>query len=139
MSETIVQMRITAVRPPAGVQFCLQRGKDDLVAPVISKGADLHFDFEVRAYPAANGGVRLVGPFSQGPPTARFVYIRIGTAAGQPDSPWTRRVKVPLNGIDWTMIEASRDRGLAAAYEGTAKDGTPACATVKLTKPWRPA
>jgi hypothetical protein len=124
------------ILPLAGVQFCMQRGKGELVGAVVSKGLDLRFDFEVRAKLGPDGGVRLLGPFVQGPPSARFVYICIGTYAGQTASPWSRRAKVPLTGIDWAMIEAGAGNPLAASYNGTMKDGSPAAATVKLIRPW---
>ena len=139
MIEQTVRMRIAVVRPPAGVRFCLQRGKENLEGTTATEGCDLHFDFEVRARPDAGGSVRLLGTFVQGPPTARFVYVCVGTCAGQLGSPWTRRVKVPLTGITWKQVEAANGGLLEAAYEGTAKDGSPACATVKLIKPWSPA
>lgn len=37
-----------------------------------------------------------LGPFAQGPPAARFVYVDVGTYAGQKNTPWARRMKVPL-------------------------------------------
>jgi hypothetical protein len=63
----------------------------------------------------------------------------VGTCAGQLGSPWTRRVKVPLTGITWKQVDAANGGLLEAAYEGAAKDGSPACATVKLIKAWSPA
>src|SRR6266705_4795042 len=39
------------------------------------------------------------GPFVQGPAGERFVYIDIGTYAGQTNTPWSRRLKIPLSGI----------------------------------------
>ncbi|HEY7337692.1 MAG TPA: DUF5990 family protein [Bryobacteraceae bacterium] len=137
MIEQSVRLRIVVVRPPAGVRFCLQRGKENLDGATAAEGCDLHFDFALRARLDADGGVRLVGTFVQGPPTARFLYICVGACAGQLGSPWTRRVKVPLTGITWKQVEAANGL-LEAAYEGTAKDGSPACATVKLIKPWSP-
>ena len=37
------------------------------------------------------------GPFVQGPAGERFVYINIGTYAGQLNTPWSRRLKIPLS------------------------------------------
>lgn len=137
MSERMILIRVTVVQPPVGVRFCLQHGKAHLVGGAISKGDDLPFTFEVRARPEANGGARLLGPFVQGPPTARFVYICVGRYAGQSESPWQRRIKVPLSGIRWEMIESLATGHLASAFEGTMADGSPACATVKLTQSWK--
>ena len=84
----------------------------------------------------ADGGPRLLGPFVQGPPTARFVYVNIGASAGQIGSPWQRRAKVPLGAIDWQPIEAlAPGERLTAHIAGTARDGSPACATVPILPP----
>ena len=47
MIEQTVRMRIAVVRPPAGVRFCLQRGKENLEGTTATEGCDLHFDFEL--------------------------------------------------------------------------------------------
>jgi hypothetical protein len=76
----------------------------------------------------------LGGPFVQGPPKQRFVYINIGTYAGQDGSPWSRRLKVPLIGITRKMITAGGI--LEARVIGTGPDGGPTCATVKDFDGW---
>ncbi len=129
--ERVLRLRVILVKPPAGVQFCLQRGKSELVDAAVSTGADLAFTLEVRAQPAGDG-VRLLGPFTQGPPAARFFYIGVGTYAGQSDSCWSRRIKVPLSGITWSQAE----QGVEAHINGTGRDGGPACATVPLLTDW---
>ena len=54
------------------------------------------------------------------------------------DSCWERRIKVPLGGITWDMIEkASTKLVLEARLPGTGKDGGPSCATVKPTEGWK--
>jgi hypothetical protein len=126
-------MRIRVVGPPAGVQWCLQRGASELTQPKLStKGEDLTFDLELRAQPGPDG-VRFLGPFTQGPPKARFVYLCAGTLAGQFGSCWTRRAKIGLTGITWEMVGEACDSGrlVLAEFQGVAKDGGPACATVK--------
>lgn len=141
MEERIVQLQIRMLRPPVGVQWCLQRGSSDLVSPAIGTGKDLTFECEVRARLAADGGgVRFLGPFTQGPPKARFIYLCAGTSAGQHGSVWTRRAKIPLAGITWDMCSRPGAK-LVAEFEGTAKDGGPACATVKFPQAggWRAA
>ena len=66
------------------------------------------------------------GPFVQGPSGERFVYLDIGTCAGQTNTPWSRRLKIPLSGITWDLIEAGGV--LLAAVPGTGTDGGPSCA-----------
>jgi hypothetical protein len=140
-AERLLRLRVTVVRPPAGVQLCLQRGQAELVSPVLPAGAeDVTFDLTVRVKDAGPGEPPgFLGPFVQGPTGGRFVYVCVGTLSGQEDSPWTRRAKVPLTGISWPAIRAAGDAPLEARYEGTDKHGGPTCATVKLLDGWRVA
>ena len=126
--------------PVPGVAVALQRGasgKAELVPPAERTDQALRFDFAVTVDGMlADGRPRLLGPCVQGPPAGRFVYLCIGQSAGQCGSPWSRRAKVPLGGIDWALIEAlPPDARLAAHFNGRGRDGTPACATVPLLAP----
>lgn len=123
-------LRITVVGPPSDVVFALQRGKSELVAPSHATTTQLVFDLTVRV--RDEGQPNFLGPFAQGPRAARFVYVNSGTSAGQADSPWTRRAKVPLSGITAALIKRSKGAVLEARIAGTSKDGGPACATVPL-------
>lgn len=132
-------LRVTLRRPPAGVRFALQRGKADaagnaeLVGGQVADGvSDLRFDWTVRVRQTASAAPQFLGPFTQGPPVARFVYITVGRRAGQAESPWDRRVKVPLTEITLALIAQTLERPgavLEAALEGTLADGSPICAT----------
>ena len=134
-------LRIIIEQPPAGVDFALQRGSGSNYEPVQrqrSQGQDLAFDFQ----PSIRDGVSdsmaaLGGPFVQGPPRKRFVYVDIGACAGQIDSSWSRRLKIPLEGIP---VKAIRTGGvLEARVPGTGRDGGPNCATVKDFEGWKVA
>ncbi len=136
-------LRIVVDNPVPGVAMALQRGasgKAELLAPTDRSEGALVFDFAVRVDGALpDGRPRLLGPCVQGPPDGRFIYLCISQSAGQCGSPWTRRAKVPLGGIDWGLIEArSPEDRLSATFNGRGHDGTPACATVPLISPgWR--
>ncbi len=139
MREPELPLRITVVHPPEGVTFQMQRGqggKADLVPPVQASGNRLSFDFALRvADDRPNGQPNFLGPFAQGPPDRRFVYVNSGTLAGQAGSCWTRRAKVHLSGITQQMIEqvlSDPETVLEARIWGLAKDGGPACATVPI-------
>src|SRR5262249_49316634 len=94
MPETTdLPLRIVLVAPPPGVLYCLQRGRDEEVSRVRSDGGDVVFDLTVELKPGSDGP-DFRGPFVQGPRGERFVYVRIGTLAGDPDSPWTGRAKI---------------------------------------------
>jgi Family of unknown function (DUF5990) len=134
-----LRLRIVVIGPPAGVQFQLQRGTRDLEPPARRTDTATTFDFVVRVGTRPDGAPNFLGPYAQGRPAARFVYVNSGTLAGQPDSCWTRRAKIPLGGITWQMIQDARrtEGAVEAEIDGTARDGGPACATVPLRTPWR--
>ena len=135
--------RIVLEKPPAGVDYALQKGKGsnyECVQKQRSTAKDLLFEFSARAMAAAKGAApNLLGPFVQGPPDARFVYLDIGTAAGQIDSEWSRRLKVPLTITAEILTRMEKDPKLIleTRVRGTAKDGTPTCATVKPFAGWK--
>ena len=134
--EDDVTLRITVVQPPRGVAFRVQEGRDGLLPPAHEDPGALSFDFALRAVEGGGDGAPVFrGPFAQGRPADRFVYVTSGTRAGQAGSCWARRAKVPLAGITREMVLAARARPgvvLEARIAGTARDGGPACATVPL-------
>lgn len=142
--ETELRLRIVLVAPPAGVDFGLQDGKGSgytTIQKQRSKDSDLSFEFSVTIKDNREDGLpNFLGPLAHGPTTSRFIYIDIGKSAGQTDSCWERRIKVPLGGITWEMIEkATADPKLIleTRLPGTGKDGGPSCATVKPTEGWK--
>lgn len=140
-----VSLRILVADPVPGVALALQRGKSGshaLIAPSSLSVEAAAFDFAVLAAPAKSGSApRLLGPFVQGPPDGRFVYLCIGKYAGDPASPWARRAKIPLTGLTWPLIETLGAAGrLEARIAGRARDGSPACASLALLPPgWQHA
>lgn len=135
-NQELVPVRIVVRNPLPGVELRLQSGRSDLVAPTSASAAATVFDFAVRvALPDADGPVGFFGPFTQGPPSARFVYINAGSRAGQAGTQWDRRAKIPLTGIGAALIR--RVLGLPGSVvevsiEGRGRDGGPVCASVKL-------
>jgi hypothetical protein len=134
-----VQIRIIVDDPPNGVVFQLQRGKQELVPAMRARPKEIVFEFTVRIGRRQTGEPNFLGSFVQGPPAGRFVYINSGTLAGQADSCWTRRAKVPLTGIPWDLIKRAlaADSIMESRVAGTGRGGGPACATVPLRGGWR--
>lgn len=130
-----VLLRLSVIDPPKGVAHSLQ---DQDSAPVdvrMSTGKTLRFDITLRLE-AGKAGYRFLGDFvrTEGK-TRRFVYVAIGTQAGQFATEWSRRAKVDLPDPTPAMIKAA-DAGklvLEGAYAGTDAKGEPSCATVKVT------
>jgi hypothetical protein len=132
-----VALRVTLVRPPAGVQFSLG-GTDDGKEheTKLSRGRDVPFDLVLRARGGKGGEpFRMMGIHAHGPPAGRFIPIGVGKLAGQSDSCWERVIKVWLTTITPTIVdEVSARKGarLVARVNGTGKNGEPVCATVPL-------
>jgi hypothetical protein len=131
--ESDIQMRIVIEQPVVGVLYSLQARDEQPLDPKLSRdGEPLAFDFPARVAPGPKffgDQVRREGP------ERRFVYIRIGQLAGDPSSPWTRRIKVDIHDIDQGLLNSAiyHGRVIELSIVGTGKDGTPACATVRPT------
>jgi hypothetical protein len=126
------------------VLFALQRGRSEPVGAIRSSGTAICLDFTARLVAAHdNKSADFRGPFVQGRPGDRFVYINAGTYAGDQESCWSRRAKVPLIRIAASLVrklQATPHSRLEAVIAGTSKDGGPACGTVPLLESgWRVA
>ena len=143
-TERPLSLRIILVAPPAGVDYGIQEGKGSKYKTIQvqrSKDDDLKFECNVGVKGSKDDGPpNFVGNIVQGPPLGRFIYIDIGKSAGQINSEWQRRIKIPLAGITWEMIDSLSDapkRFLQASIPGTGNDGGPSCATVKPIDGWK--
>ncbi|MBI2685397.1 MAG: hypothetical protein HYX27_03700 [Acidobacteria bacterium] len=124
--RTPVVLHITLIEPPAGVLFALQNKDNVLSSQIMSTGAGIEFEIPIEVDPTG----RAFGKFVMGPPAQRFVYINSGTYAGQPNTRWSRRAKIPLANLPvGAHIETK--------INGRAGDGGPCCATVPLVVPWK--
>lgn len=141
--EHDLQLRIILERPPREVLYGLQKGSGrdyETVQKQMSKGNDLRFEFDVRVKENKDGSPNFLGSFAQGPASGRFIYLNIGTSAGQTNTPWSRRLKVPLRDIKWeTLTKVTASQLLETRVTGTAPDGSPTCATVKPFSGWKVA
>jgi Family of unknown function (DUF5990) len=142
--EFNLNLRIVLERPPSDVVFGLQVGAGtdyETIQKQQSDGRDLAFDCSVRVRNnRADGVPNFLGPLTQGPPSARFIYVDVGTYAGQADSCWSRRMKIPLEMIGLeTIKQASKDPKLMleARIRGTGRDGGPSCGSVRPAQGWK--
>ena len=99
-------------------------------AKLSRSGEPLFFEFPIRIAPGPKffgDQVRREGP------TRRFVYIRIGQLAGDHSSPWSRRMKIDIHDTDRPLLDRAMAAGgvLQLTIDGTADDGSPACATIR--------
>jgi len=135
-SETTAELQIILVltAPPSDVLFAVQHGRDGLLQPYASTADLISFAITMNLGPAlADGSFNFRGPFAQGTPDDRFIYVNSGTYAGQLGCRWERRAKIKLAGIPRGLVEtAAGDANCAieGRIPGTARDGGPVCATV---------
>ena len=134
MADAAITLRLTLADPVPGVRYSLQRD-DAPHEPVTAGDGPLSFDVPIRL---SDDG-RFLGPFVRREgPQRRFVYIRIGTSAGDHASVWSRRAKIDIHDIPGDLLEQARaGRVLEVVLPGTAEDGTPTCATVRPIAGWR--
>jgi hypothetical protein len=141
-AESLIRLKIILQTPPAGTDYALQKGSGnsyETIQTQRSTGKDLYFEFDMGMKRTKTGLTDFTGPFVQGKPGERFLYIDIGTYAGQHDSEWARRLKVPLTGIPESVIQklaGNSQQYLFTEVPGMGKDGGPNCATVKPFKGW---
>ena len=139
--EREIDLRIVLVAPPPGVDFALQKGKGndyEVDQTQRSGSTDLRFTFSLRVREGKDGGPNFLGPFAQGTAEDRFVYLDIGTFAGQRDTEWSRRLKIPLRSISWELIDqlSGATKILEARVIGKGRDGGPSCGTAKPFDGW---
>lgn len=133
--QTEIRMRLVVESPVPGVAHSLQDKKNHPLDSKSSAGGEpLAFDFPIRIGP----GPKFYGEQvrSEGP-ERRFVYIAVGTHAGDAKSAWNRRMKIDIHDIAQDLLDgAVAGRRLTGTLNGTGKDGTPACATIRPVA-WR--
>ncbi|WP_090381106.1 DUF5990 family protein [Dyadobacter sp. SG02] len=140
--ESEITLQIILIKPTPDVVFGLQKGAGtnyETVQKQIATSNDLTFTFTVKVKGDSSKDQlpKLSGSFVQGSADNKFVYIDIGTYAGQSDTIWARRLKIPLTGITWKEIESLPDNSmLQTSVPGIGRDGGPNCATVNPFAGW---
>ena len=139
-----LSLHVILQKPPADIVFGLQKGSGtnyEIIQVQESTDGDLHFNFTigVKGNKQKDELPDFNGPFAQGPRLGRFIYLNIGSYAGQADF-HGGRIKIPLTGISWSMVhqlESDSRLCLETIVPGTAKNGGPAYATVKPFDGWK--
>ena len=132
--QTELQIRIVIERPVVGVLHSLQAKDGSPLDPKCSQGGEpLIFNVPVRVSPGpkfSGNQVQREGPMR------RFIYIRVGDLAGDQTSPWSRRMKIDIHDIEADMLLRAIQGNfpIETTLLGTAKDGSPVCATVRPTR-----
>jgi hypothetical protein len=128
-----IPFRVVVTDPLPGVSMRVQQGKDDLLPPTDVSASDVSFEFDITV-DVTDGPLNFLGGYAQGPKDTRFVYVNSGTYAGQTETCWARRAKLPLMSITRKQIEMvlkTAGSCVEARMRGVGKDGGPTCASVK--------
>lgn len=134
--------RIILEKPTLDVDYGLQEGQGSAYKTIQTKtsdGSSIVFNFSMK-YKLADDEPVFSGAYVHGPSGGRFIYIDIGQMAGQKNSAWSRRIKIPLEGITREMAgKVLNDPGLVIETKlpGEGKDGGPVCGTVRPVNGWK--
>ena len=135
--EKEINLRIILEKPTADTDFGIQQGSGHTYVTLQkqkSTGEDLTFEVSVKVKSSADESPVFLGAVTQGTPKERFIYIDIGRAAGQLDTLWSRRLKIPLKSITRELIhqlDTAQQAVLEVRVPGVGKDGGPNCGGVK--------
>ena len=138
-----LKIRIVLQNPSPGVDFGVQKGKGSSYETIQRQhvgSGDLKFEFSIGIKSGKDRLLDFTGPFVQGPAGSRFVYIDIGTYAGQKNTVWSRRLKIPLHGMPGDIAEClppNQKKLLEIRIPGIGRDGGPNCGTVKPFPGWK--
>ena len=143
--ESEITLQIILTRPTPDVLYALQKGSGnnyETVQKQMAASDDLSFKFtiKVKGDRSKDKLPKFSGSYVQGPSDNKFVYIDIGTYAGQTNTIWSRRLKIPITGITWEDIDSltrNQNSIMETHVPGTGKDGGPNCATVKPFEGWQ--
>ena len=132
-----ITLRLTIGDPVPGVAYSLQDKKSQPVGMVVAEDRPLSFDVPVNVAP----GPRFLGEFVRSEGHARrFVYIAIGGQASGSSSLWSRRAKIDIHDLPAEMLDKALAGSVVEAHlPGRAKDGGPACATLRPLGSWKVA
>ncbi|WP_114952152.1 DUF5990 family protein [Sphingosinicella terrae] len=135
MTKPVIALRLTIEDPVPGVSYSLQDGKSTPVGPVVAGEGPLSFEVPVRVRP----GLKLTGGFVRREGAERrFVYIAVGTQAGDRSSHWSRRAKIDIHDIPAGLLDdALAGIVLECRLPGRAKDKGPSCGTIMPLDGWR--
>lgn len=127
-----IPVRVTVKDPLQGVVMKVQRGKDELLDPIVKTPDELVFEFDLTVDLSQNAP-NFLGKYSHGPKDSRFLYVNSGTYARQHPTAWGRRAKLSLMSVTRAQIDeiVSNTGILACEFDGIGSDGGPTCASVK--------
>ncbi|RIV19915.1 hypothetical protein DYU11_23650 [Fibrisoma montanum] len=141
MPDYTLAIRIILEKPAVGMLYGVQKGSGNSYETLhkqLADSGDLVFNLSLPVKENKDGRLVLHGPLIQGPSTERFLYLDMGSYAGQTNAPASGRLKVPLPEITDQIEQAVRDgRVMVTTIAVTKdKDGSPTTGTVKPFGGW---
>jgi hypothetical protein len=113
----------------AGVQR--RNRRDELLGLVPGDAPSATWTLDCAAA-ASPDGVDLKGPYIQGPPGGRFIYLSWGTVDDAQTVTLFRRAKLSLDAIPQAVIDSAQRLGMLVGRLGlTDSKGNPLCAAVR--------
>lgn len=108
-----------------------RKGQRDLLGPVPGDAPGAAWELECTVVPA-DPGVDLRGPYLQGTPGQRFIYLSWGEPDGAGAFRMFRRAKLWLDGVPPAVLAEACDTGvLVGRLALTDAKGGPVCASVR--------
>ncbi|MFD5421605.1 DUF5990 family protein [Streptomyces sp. NPDC127069] len=103
-----------------------------LLVPHPGDAPSATWTLDCTAHRRPGGGIDLTGPWIQGGPGRRFVYLTWNGTDTTGTTTMFRRAKIMLDAVDPSVAEAAAERGLLLARLGlTDAQGHPLCAAVR--------
>jgi hypothetical protein len=130
-----IQIRIVASGLPGrrDIHVGVQRGNDrgDLLGLHPGDAAAAIWTFPATTVPAP-AGLDLTGPYIQGRPGGRFIYLSWGTVDDTGAFTMVKRAKLMLDAVDPATLQTARRYGrLIARLKLTDASGNPLCAAIR--------
>ena len=105
--------------------------RDELLGLVAGNAASATWTLDCAAVPLATG-IDLRGPYIQGPPSGRFIYLSWGTVDDNKHFTLFRRAKLWLDGVPADVMDSAGKLGMLVGRLGlTDGKGNPVCAAVR--------
>jgi hypothetical protein len=116
-----------------GIHVAVQRrNKPELLGVTVGDAPAATWTLDAVVTPAADGAADLTGPYIQGPPGGRFIYLNWGTVEGAGEFTMFRRAKLLLNAVPPEILSSAAELGALVGRLGlTDAKGNPVCASIR--------
>jgi hypothetical protein len=106
--------------------------RDELLGIVPGDAPGATWTLDCVASPAPEGGTDLKGPYIQGPPGKRFIYLNWGAVGDDGTFALFRRAKIWLDAVPPDVLAKAQELGVLVGRLGlTDSKGNPLCAAVR--------